>query len=224
MVAWVLLLSILPRHLEHEPMHRAPATELVKAPPHQFKMMRPVTFAAVGDSISARAEQGARFAWQSWTYGAESSTAVYVPGGYAVPGRTTVDMLAGAVPLDVDVLVFQGAVNDVNLHYPHPDILDRIAQIVAIADTPHALVSALPPNDRYPAEALTFNAELAAYSAAHGWTFVDPWTAWRNPDGTYVAGGAWDDLHPVAATADSAGATLGDALWAIANHQKVLAA
>jgi len=163
------------------------------------------TFAAVGDSITALTEQGSEYPWQSWVHSANTPETQFVMGGWAQPGRTTDDMLAGTVPLDVDVLVIEGAVNDVNLHRDHAGILANLTAIVAASTVVRVVVAAIPPNDRNPADALTYNAELERYAAEQGWVFVDPWAAFRNADGTYVPGAAWDDLHPTEPTAIVAG-------------------
>lgn len=169
---------------------------------------QPVSFAAVGDSITALSEQGSLYPWQSWVPAATSHLTPFVAGGYAVPGRTTADMLAGTTPLAADVLVIEGAVNDVNLGIPTSTTLSNLDEIAAAADCPRVIVAALPPNDRKPAAALTYNQALRAHALDVGWTFVDPWRSSRQVDGTWMPEAAWDDLHPTAEVAVVAGLTL----------------
>ena len=84
-------------------------------------------------------------------------------------------------------------------------IPDRLAGMDAIVETvgaPFVVIMAVPPLDTYPPETLEWNAILADHAAAQGWNFIDPWTSYRDVDGSYLPGTAFEDgVHPSAETA-----------------------
>ena len=51
----------------------------------------------------------------------------------------------------------------------------------------------------------------AGYSDAQGWSFIDPWTSYRDVDGSYLPGTAFEDgVHPSADTAAAVGTFVAD--------------
>ncbi len=155
----------------------------------------PVGFVAVGDSITAWTNS----ANPSWIASATSSRVIF-EGGWAVPGATTTDMLAGlsVVPTS-DVLVIMAGTNDFLPDFPDWTIEDSMARLLQIAEEVAAdrvVLSAIAPNDFRATSTQTFNRSLRELATQEGWLWVDPWTAARESDGTYVVGSSDDGIHP----------------------------
>ncbi|MDO7881492.1 SGNH/GDSL hydrolase family protein [Salinibacterium soli] len=157
----------------------------------------PITFAVVGDSITAwtSLEPGL----SSWV-GTARSARVLLKGGWAVAGATTVDMLAGVddVP-DADVLVVMAGTNDILGGATDASLAataDRITEIVRETGIDRVVLSAVAPNDFRQEGTEKLNDALAALAARHGWTWFDPWMFVREADGGYVRGVSADGIHP----------------------------
>jgi lysophospholipase L1-like esterase len=174
------------------------------------------SFVAVGDSLTAGPVPlpELRFPGSGSWVGTAQGEPLEIRGGWAVPGATTADMLAGVQRQDADVVVVLAGTNDIYYGIPWET---RAANIQAIVDTVGArsvLLSAIPPMDGLPVEALDHNGRLAALAQARGWSFVDPWTGVRTANGTFVPGASADGTHPTPAVADEAGRGIRDALLA----------
>lgn len=173
----------------------------------------PVTFAVVGDSITA---------WDStdplagsWVEYAVAPR-VRFEGGWAVPGATTANMRdgVGTVP-DAEVLVVMAGTNDFLPDFPDytPDrTCETIRAIVAETGIPHVVLSAIAPNDFRQELTDELNRALRALAASESWTFVDPWSDIRRPDGGYATGATLDGIHPVAAIEAGVGAAVRSAI------------
>lgn len=173
----------------------------------------PVTFAVVGDSITAWSTLDP--ALSSWV-GTAHSAKVLLAGGWAVSGATTSDMLGGidAVP-DADVLVVMAGTNDFLPNYPDWTLsgsLERITEIVEETGIHHVVLSAIAPNDFRQERTEEFNIALQGLAAREGWTWVDPWPFVRASDGGYVDGVSADGIHPSKQVEMRVGATLRTAI------------
>jgi acyl-CoA thioesterase-1 len=155
----------------------------------------PVGFVAVGDSITAWTNS----ANPSWIASATSSRVIF-EGGWAVPGATTTDMLAGlSVVPQSDVLVIMAGTNDFLPEFDDWAIEESMARLLQIADEVTAdrvVLSAIAPNDFRAASTQTFNRSLRELANREGWLWVDPWPAARASDGSYLAGSSQDGIHP----------------------------
>lgn len=155
----------------------------------------PVGFVAVGDSITAWTNS----AKPSWIASATSSRVIF-EGGWAVPGATTTDMLAGlSVVPESDVLVIMAGTNDFLPDFPDWTIEDSTARLLQIAEEVTAdrvVLSAIAPNDFRAVSTQMFNRSLRELAAREGWLWVDPWPTARAADGTYRDGSSQDGIHP----------------------------
>jgi lysophospholipase L1-like esterase len=176
-----------------------------------------VTFTAIGDSLTSQKFQGSQHAWMSWVPSASNSQVSYVKGGYAVGGTTTADQLARVVHVRANVLVILTGTNDINRDLSPDDAIANIVAIAAIAGAPHVLLVALAPTNNRPAEAMAYNSQLVDLAIKRGWSFIDPWTPYRTPSGTWRTGANWDAFHPNKATAHAVGLKLRPAIAAAVN-------
>lgn len=158
-----------------------------------------VTFAYAGDSITARPD--------SWLHVLEGDPEVRAVGGYAHSGYRSDQVLHEIAPVpDADVLVVELGTNDVNQAVPTRRTITNIDALVRKVDAPHVLVVAGPPSD--PTTSLwgadrrtgqrVLSRALRADAQEHGWSYVDPFTAIRLPDGAYERGTTPDGIHPSA--------------------------
>lgn len=200
----------------------APADAVAPARPAQTPEARgyrdvpgdPVTFAVVGDSITAWDPANAGIA--PWQVSAATLPLEFV-GGWAVAGATTAQMLAesaGQLP-EADVLVIMAGTNDllpeVTDHRPASTLV-RIDAIVRGSGATRVVLSAVAPNNLRPDETAMLNAHLRALAQLRQWTWVDPWVAVRTADGTYIAGATTDGIHPRSATARRVGIAMHTAI------------
>jgi acyl-CoA thioesterase-1 len=181
------------------------------------------TFVAVGDSITAGATDVSRSLVEdrvqgdaSWLPAAEQTSGVDLVAGWAVPGATTADMLAGVEPTDwtADVVVVMAGTNDLARGVPWQESAAAIEGVVAAAGAPTAVVVAIAPNDPRPAARNGFNAALAELAGRNGWTYLDPWTE-VDAGGSFTPGASPDGVHPTPAVAADAGDRIGHALAAL---------
>ncbi|MDR6970111.1 SGNH/GDSL hydrolase family protein [Leifsonia shinshuensis] len=169
-----------------------------------------IRFAAFGDSITASTD---RLGLPThWTWVATASTGdVHDVGGYRHYGDTTADILAGTQPIpDADVAVVMAGTNDAPVDgEPDPRTLTNIEKIFDKAGVPRRILSAVAPrDDDRAAETLRLNEELRSLAARSGWTWVDPWTDVRTPDGRWRPGTTVDGIHPTPASGHAAGVVL----------------
>jgi hypothetical protein len=159
-----------------------------------------VTFAYAGDSISARPD--------SWLHAILPDTRLHAVGGYAHSGYRSDQVLheIGPVP-DAQVLVVELGTNDVNQAVPTATTVANIDALVDEVGAEHVLVMAEPPADhttsRWGADRrtgqLVLSRALRADAEAHGWSYVDPFTQLRQPDGAWDPGTTPDGIHGTAA-------------------------
>ncbi|SHN85038.1 Lysophospholipase L1 [Geodermatophilus obscurus] len=200
----------------------APATSAASRSPAPAPTA-PRTFVAVGDSITAGATDPSQPLVEdrvqgdaSWLPAAEQASGVDLVGGWAVPGATTADMLAGVEPTDwtADAVVVMAGTNDLVRGVPWQESAAAIQGVVAATGAPTALVVAIAPNDLRPAARNGFNAALAELAGRNGWTYLDPWTE-VDAGGAFPPGASPDGVHPAPAVAADAGDRIGRSLAAL---------
>jgi hypothetical protein len=173
----------------------------------------PLTFAVVGDSISARTDrEGVDQSAGSWTTYAADAELEFVENGWAQNGARLLEMQSNLSAVDADVLVILAGTNDLTSTAPPADRLLIVGQLAAQSGADRIVVAAVPPSDGAPAQSLEWNSALAGYASAMGWQFVDPWTAVRADDGRYVSGNSGDGIHPTPVAARTAGTEMRAAL------------
>ncbi|MFW3172817.1 SGNH/GDSL hydrolase family protein [Geodermatophilus sp. CPCC 206100] len=171
----------------------------------------PVGFAVVGDSITAGTTapvEGTRADGAGSWIPAAAVPPLAFRGGWAVPGATTADMRAEVGPVDAEVLVVMGGTNDLQLGIPWEQSRADLVSAVGTAGVGAVVLSGIPPLDRAPQAALDHNGALRQLAGEQGWTFVDPWTESRTPQGTWVPGASGDGVHPTQQVADLVGGRL----------------
>ncbi len=171
---------------------------------------REARFGAIGDSITASTDQNGFPT--GWTWVATAATdGLRDVGGYRHFGDTTADILSRVRPLpDAQVVVVMAGTNDAPVDgRPDPETLTNIAGIFDKAAVPGRILSAVAPRDDARAgETLELNRELRDLARRSGWTFVDPWTAVRTPEGRWRSGTTVDGIHPTPASGRRAGEVL----------------
>ncbi|WIB77460.1 SGNH/GDSL hydrolase family protein [Curtobacterium sp. MCPF17_002] len=159
-----------------------------------------ITFAYAGDSISARPD--------SWLHVLEPDTRFHAVGGYAHSGYRADQVLDEVRPVpEAEVLVVELGTNDVNQAVPTATTIADVDAVVRKVGAQRVLVVAGPPSDwtnsRWGADRRTgqivLSRALERDAAAHGWSFVDPFTAFRRADGAWVRGSSPDGIHGTAA-------------------------
>lgn len=160
-----------------------------------------ITFAYAGDSITARPD--------SWLHVLEPDTRFHAVGGYAHSGYRADQVLQeiASVPT-ADVLVVELGTNDVNQAVPTATTIANVDALVRKVDAAHVLVVAGPPSDwttsRWGADRRTgqfvLSRALRSDAESHGWSYVDPFTAFRSTDGAWVRGSSPDGIHGTAAS------------------------
>ncbi|WP_448617603.1 SGNH/GDSL hydrolase family protein [Geodermatophilus sp. URMC 65] len=183
----------------------------------------PRTFVAVGDSITAGATDVSRplvgdrvQGDASWLPAAEEESGLDLVSGWAVPGATTADMLAGVEPTarTADVLVVMGGTNDLVRGLPWEQSAADIEGVVAAAGAPIVVVVAIAPSDARAAARNGFNAALADLAGRNGWTYLDPWGE-VDAGGAFTPGASPDGVHPIPAVAAQVGERIGRSLAAL---------
>ena len=157
----------------------------------------PVTFAAVGDSITAwidRAGVPQPNTWVSFV-GPEVE---FTGEGWAKGGANLAEMQANTVPVSADVLVVMAGTNDLGDAYGTPmgARLASVDMIVATANPARAIIVAVPPLEMAPQWSNDWNATLLEFAASRGWQWVDPWVTVRAADGHWTPGASSDGIHP----------------------------
>ena len=200
----------------------APTSPLPSGPaPATSDPATPRTFLAVGDSITAGATDVAQplvgdrvQGGASWLPAAEQGSGWDLVDGWAVPGATTADMLAGVEPTDwtADVLVVMAGTNDLARGLPWEESAAHLEGIVAAAGAPTTVVVAIAPSDPRPAARNGYNAALAGLAGGNGWTYLDPWGE-VDAGGSFAPGASPDGVHPTPAVAADVGSRIG---WSLA--------
>jgi lysophospholipase L1-like esterase len=181
------------------------------------------TFVVVGDSITAGATdvslplvddrvQGDA----SWLPAAEQESGLDLVAGWAVPGATTADMLAGVEPTDwtADVLVVMAGTNDLDRGLAWQESAADLEGVVAAAGAPTVVVVAIAPSDPRPAARNGYNAALADLAGRNGWTYLDPWGE-VDAGGAFTPGASPDGVHPTPTVAAEVGGRIGRSLAAL---------
>jgi hypothetical protein len=173
-----------------------------------------ITFAVAGDSLTAWDDQSFPepdgeldpVTWTHWVI----ADGLELAGGYARGFATARDIADSMVAVDADVLVVMVGTNDTGVTDPDA-VLASIDVIVATAGARAVLISAIPPDDGFAADALEYNLALVEHAADRGWAFVDPWAAMR-VDGVWAEGLSIDGIHPTADAAKTAGEIISGAI------------
>jgi len=202
----------------------APTSAVAGSPaPVASDPARPRTFVVVGDSITAGATDVSRplvgdrvQGDASWLPAAEQESGWDLVAGWAVPGATTVDMLAGVRRSDwaADVVVVMAGTNDLARGLPWQESAANIEGVVATAGAPAVVVLAIAPSDPHPAARNGYNAALADLAGRNGWTYLDPWTE-ADAGGAFIPGASPDGVHPMPAVAADVGRHIGRSLAAL---------
>ncbi|MBT2502096.1 SGNH/GDSL hydrolase family protein [Curtobacterium sp. ISL-83] len=159
------------------------------------------TFAYAGDSITARTD--------SWLHVLEPDTRFHALGGYAHSGYRADQVLHEVRPVPgAAVLVVEVGTNDVTQAIPTATTIANVDAIVRRVGAPHTLVVAGPPSDWTTSPwgadrrtgQLALSRALGQDATAHGWSYVDPFVEFRQPDGSWVRGASPDGIHGSAAT------------------------
>lgn len=192
----------------------SPSTSEPSTPaPTPTPTAEPLTFAVVGDSISARAGRtGIDQSAGSWTSYAGAADLEYVDNGWAQNGATLFEMEANLSAVGADALVILAGTNDLTGGVPVADRLAIVGQLADQSGASRIVISAVPPFDGAPAASTEWNAALAEYASARGWQFVDPWSTLRTPAGSYIARFTLDGVHPTVAAAQIVGTVIHAAL------------
>ncbi len=172
----------------------------------------PVTFAAVGDSLTnANSDDFSRLDVGDLSWVRYVSPAVEFVGGWARGGAQTPDMVVSAQPVRADVLVVLAGTNDLAHGRSFAAISRDLVAITRKVGVARVIVVALPPRDSTPATITEFNRQLAVFVEGRGWTFVDAMEGLRSGE-LYAAGMSRDGLHPDRAGAQVMAAALSQAI------------
>ena len=173
---------------------------------------KPVTFAAVGDSITeanstdfSAGKIGSR-SWVSYV-----GPGVAFAGGWALSGARSAAMAENAKDVEADVLVIVAGTNDVYNDVPFEQSTRNLVRVAEKVGARKVLVSAIPPIDSEPELSPPFNQQLQQFAMSRGWVFVDPMAGVREGD-RFAAGMTTDGIHPTEAAAQVIGAALGKAI------------
>ncbi|MEE6280990.1 SGNH/GDSL hydrolase family protein [Georgenia sunbinii] len=172
-----------------------------------------VRLAVVGDSITAADSPdlaGGELGRGSWVWHAVGEEITFA-GGWAQWGATTEQMAVAVPELDADVLVILAGTNDAGAGVPFAQTARNIEAIVANAGVDEVALSAVPPIDAAPQNAVELNADIEELAAAHDWTWV-PHPSALAEDGEFAPGMANDGLHPTEAGARLIGEAIATAV------------
>lgn len=191
-------------------VHHAPTTDTVPPPVPDPVTVAPVTFAAVGDSITAWVDRnGVDVSDRSWTIYA--APAEFSGQGWAKGGAKLAEMADMMTPTQTDWLVIMAGTNDLGTTWGTP-VADRFASlqtIVSKSGANHVVLAAVAPRDDHPEWSDAWNTQLQAFATQQGWFYMDPWQGVRQADGRYGAGQTIEGIHPTAATAAIVGGQVG---------------
>lgn len=173
---------------------------------------KPVTFAAVGDSITEANStdfSAGKIGARSWVSHVGPGAAF--AGGWALSGARSAAMAENARGVEADVLVILAGTNDVFNDVPFDQTAGNLVRVAEKVGAEKVLVSAIPPIDFEPDLATRFNQQLKRFVMSRGWVFVDPMTGIREGD-RFAAGMTTDGVHPTEGAAQVIGAALGQAI------------
>ncbi|MEQ4518733.1 SGNH/GDSL hydrolase family protein [Pseudarthrobacter sp. B907] len=186
--------------------------ENVASKPSAAPTAQPVTFTAVGDSVTEGDSpdfNGGKTGALSWVSHMPAGTKFV--GGWAKHGSTTDAMTAGVKAQPAEVLVMMAGTNDVLAGVPFGKSAANLIAIVKTVGAKRVLISAIPPLDSDPAAATAYNTKLQALSAQQGWAFVDSMAGVRKGD-TYAPGMTTDGVHPTLPGVNAISAVLAKAV------------
>lgn len=167
---------------------------------HPASPVMPVTFAAVGDSMTAwDSNQTAFDANGSWVRQVPTAGLAFA-GGFARGSATTQYLLSIGGPVLADVAVILAGVNDIYFGIQPSLTLANIESLAAMVGTTRIVLCALAPYDANPAAAMSLSAAYQLLAISRGWGYVDPYATLRTIAGTWVAGASADGVHPSAAS------------------------
>lgn len=162
----------------------------------------PVTFAVVGDSITANHAYPRQVAQRivgqdSWVNFAQDSTTAFL-GGWALGGATSGEMAAGLQPVSADVLVMIAGTNDIHASVGYATIGQNMLAIVGKSDVGRVLVSSVPPRNDFREPTARYNAWLHDFVLEQGWDWVDAARGLRAEQDplSYGPGLSEDGVHP----------------------------
>ena len=138
-------------------------------------------------------------------------------GGYAIDGGTSIQVLAGAKELDLDVAVCAVGVNDVYQQATYGTIplattLAKITALEAKVKADNFILCKVSPYDLYPTQTATMNAALETLAGDNGWTLIDPFGAYRAVGGGWISGASYDGTHPNTPAATAAATVIRTAI------------
>lgn len=169
------------------------------------------TFASLGDSISALADNNGAIIWWSWVRDAVGLGGLKYIGVYMRAGATTTEMLQKSAPTLATAVVFMGGTNDVAGGISTQTTLNNITATFAKTGGTYKIVSAVAPrSDGYRIATNALNVALEQWAAYKGYIFIDPWTSVRAPDGSYLPGTNSDAVHPSNETGQIVGQIMHD--------------
>jgi len=153
--------------------------------------------AVVGDSLSAGRSRflGNGLDDKSWMTYAQGD-GIEFAGGWAKAGATVEEMAAAVSPVDADLLVLMGGTNDVRLGTSFAQARSSYESIIETVGADRVLIAAIPPYERAPEAATTYDVDLASWAYGEGYAVVDPWTFARGDDGLFAPGASADGIHP----------------------------
>lgn len=173
---------------------------------------KPVTFAAVGDSITAANSRDfapGKIGSGSWVSHVGPGAAF--AGGWALGGARSTAMAENVKDIEADVLVILAGTNDVYNDVPFEQSAENLVRVAEKVGAPKVLVSAIPPIDYDPESSVRFNRQLKEFARSRGWVFVDPMAGVRDGD-RFASGMTTDGVHPTEAAAQVIGEALGKAI------------
>jgi hypothetical protein len=176
--------------------------------------------AIVGDSITSWEPPYRLDPAQTWVTTAVADGLNH-RGGWARPGARLDQMLANVSPApDACYLVIMGGTNDIVAGIPDDARISAIEAIVATVDAEHVVLSAVAPLGLDPKAGLAWNDALAAHAAAEQYSFIDPWSQFRDGAGWTLGASLRDAVHPTPATAETVGHRIAAQLarFAIVDH------
>jgi lysophospholipase L1-like esterase len=174
-------------------------------------VVAPLTFAAVGDSITVWIEGNEV---NSWTTYANRDGVVFSGEGWARGGTGIEQMRDNTVPITADVLVIVAGTNYVGGPMPISERLTLLDGVVANSHARAVVISAVPPHGKFPELGAEWNVALEQHAAAMGWPFVNPWAAMTTPEQTWMPEYTIDGIHPNQAGATGGGNAIHDFLLA----------
>lgn len=164
----------------------------------------PNNFVAFGDSIT-RFEAGAGYVGDiNWTPHVPVQDSLVFGGGFAQDSATSAIVLAGAKKMNADVAVCLVGVNDIYAAVPQATTIANIVALEAKVGADKFVLCKLAPYNANPAAAVSLSAAYEVLAAERGWTLIDPYAAYRKPDGTWTAGASGDGVHPTVAVQQAA--------------------